>query len=57
MVITELKDFTLINGELYFRGGGGLFARAISKAEDKEELKHIHDLPDGENDISLYRLF
>lgn len=32
----ELKDFTLTNDKLYFRGSARLKARAVSKAEDKE---------------------
>lgn len=31
----EFKDFVLRNGELYFRGSGGVLARAISKDEAK----------------------
>lgn len=51
MAAKELKEFTLVNGELFLRGSAGVLARAISKAEVKDE--HIHDLSYGDNDISL----
>lgn len=55
MAAEELKEFAIVNGELYFWGGGGVLARALSKAEAKEVLQRIHDLSCGDNDISLYR--
>lgn len=36
MAAKELKDFTLINGKLCFRGSSGVVARAMFKAEAKE---------------------
>lgn len=48
VVVNELKEFTIVNGELYFRGSGGVSAWAISKAKAKEELHCIHNLPYGE---------
>lgn len=47
------ERLALISRELYFQSG--VLARAISKAETKEELKHVHDLSCGDTDISLYR--
>lgn len=51
----ELKEFTLVNNKVYFRGTGGLIALAVSKAEAKEELKHVRNLSCGDNDVRLYR--
>lgn len=53
MTLKKLKDFTLANG---FRGSGGVLARAVSKAEAKEEYKCLDDLYCGDNDINLYYL-
>lgn len=50
-----MERFILNNGELYFRGSGGVLARAISKAEAKEELKRVHNLYCGDNNITIYR--
>lgn len=36
MVIRDLKDFTTVNDEPYYRGSGGILARALSMAEAKE---------------------
>lgn len=55
VITRELKDFVLKNGKLYYRGSGGVLARAISKAEAKTELEHVYDLCCRDNDISLYR--
>lgn len=55
MVARELKDFVVTNAELYFRDNNVDLARAISKAEAKEELKRIQDLSCGDNDINLCR--
>lgn len=52
----ELKEFTPVDGEMYYRGSYGVFARAISKNGAKEELERIHNLSCGDNNISLYRL-
>lgn len=51
----DLKEFILINGELYHRGTGGVLIRALSQTEAKDELHQIHDLLCGENEIILYR--
>lgn len=34
----EMKDFTLINNELYFRGSGEVLARVVFEVEAKEEI-------------------
>lgn len=54
-VARDLKDFMTVNDELYYRGGGGVMARALSIAEAKEELQRVHELSRGDNDVSLYR--
>lgn len=51
----ELKEFIFVNGELYFRGTGGILTRAISEGEAKQELKSVNDLSCGNNGISFYR--
>lgn len=51
----NLKDFTIVNNESYYQGGGGVIARALSTVEAKEELELIHELSCGDNDVSLYR--
>lgn len=53
VIARELKDFALKNGELYYRGSGGVLSRAISKVEAKTELERVHNLCCGDNDISL----
>lgn len=30
VVAKNLKDFVIVNGKVYFRGGGGVLARAVS---------------------------
>lgn len=55
VVIRELKDFVLENGELYSRGNGGVLTRAISKPEAKVRLERIHNRCCGDNDIGLNR--
>lgn len=35
----ELKDFFVVNDELYHRGNGGMLATAFSLTEVKEELR------------------
>lgn len=54
MSTKESKEFTLVNGELYFRDNGGVLTRAVSKAGAKEELQHNYDVSYGDNDIRLY---
>lgn len=44
MVTEDLKDFTIVNGELYYQYTGGVMTRACSMVEAKEELQCIHDL-------------
>lgn len=51
----QLEDFTLIEGQLYYRGSGGILAPAISEEEGKVELERIHESTCADNDISLYR--
>lgn len=46
----EVKDFTIIEGELYYRGCGGILARAISDDEAKTELEHVHGLTFANNE-------
>lgn len=56
MVAMHLKDFIVVKGKLYYRGGrGGIMARALAMAEAKEELQHVLKLSCGDNDVSLYR--
>lgn len=35
----QLKDFTIIEGQLYYRVGGGILARAVSEEEARVELE------------------
>jgi len=41
--IKELKDYTLIEGELYKRLPGGILSRCINKKERKLRLKELHN--------------
>lgn len=41
--IKELKDYTLLEGELYRRQPGGILSRCISKKEEKLKLKELHN--------------
>lgn len=50
-----MKYFVLRNGEYYFRRSDGVLAQAISKTEVKVELKRVHNICRGDNDISLCR--
>lgn len=38
----DLKDFVVVNGELYHLGNSGALARAVSLIEAREELCRIH---------------
>lgn len=38
MVVREMKDFAIVNGELYYWGIGGVLAQALLAVEAKEEL-------------------
>jgi ribonuclease HI len=52
----EIKDYTLISGELYRRLPGGILARCISIQEAKRKLAEIHEKTcEGGGEISLYR--
>uniref|UniRef100_A0A2N9F1Z7 Uncharacterized protein n=1 Tax=Fagus sylvatica TaxID=28930 RepID=A0A2N9F1Z7_FAGSY len=52
----EIKDYTLISGELYRRLPGGILARCISIQEAKRKLVEIHEKTcEGGGEISLYR--
>lgn len=51
----ELRDFTIIEGQLYYRDNGGILARAILKDDANAELEYIHGSTCADNDISLYR--
>lgn len=51
----DLKDFVVVNSELYYRDSSGVLARALALTLEKEELPWIHYFSCGENDISCYR--
>uniref|UniRef100_A0A2N9GKK5 Integrase catalytic domain-containing protein n=1 Tax=Fagus sylvatica TaxID=28930 RepID=A0A2N9GKK5_FAGSY len=52
----EIKDYTLISGELYRRLPGGVLARCISIQEAKRKLIEVHEKTcEAERGISLYR--
>uniref|UniRef100_A0A2N9FIH6 Integrase catalytic domain-containing protein n=1 Tax=Fagus sylvatica TaxID=28930 RepID=A0A2N9FIH6_FAGSY len=54
--LREIKDYTLISGDLYRRLLGGVLARCISLEEAKERLPKIHETTCGDGGaISLYR--
>ena len=54
--IKELKDYTLIEGELYKRLLGGILSRCINEKERKLRLKELHSQACGiAEKISLYR--
>jgi hypothetical protein len=54
--LREIKDYTLISGDLYRRLLGGVLARCISMEEAKEKLLEVHEKTCGdEGTISLYR--
>uniref|UniRef100_A0A2N9HA43 Integrase catalytic domain-containing protein n=1 Tax=Fagus sylvatica TaxID=28930 RepID=A0A2N9HA43_FAGSY len=54
--LREIKDYTLISGDLYRRLPGGVLARCISLEEAKERLPEIHETTCGDGGaISLYR--
>lgn len=40
--IKDLKDYTLIEGELYRRLLGGILSRCVSKKEGKNRLEELH---------------
>ena len=52
----EIKDYTLISGELYHRLSGGVLARCISIQKAKRKLIEVHEKTcEGGGGISLYR--
>ena len=54
--LREIKDYTLISGDLYRRLLGGVLARCISTEEAKEKLLEVHEKTCGDGGtISLYR--
>lgn len=44
VVAKELKEFTIINGELYFQSSNGVLAQVVSKAKAEEELNIAYEL-------------
>uniref|UniRef100_A0A2N9FFM0 RNA-directed DNA polymerase n=1 Tax=Fagus sylvatica TaxID=28930 RepID=A0A2N9FFM0_FAGSY len=54
--LKEIKDYTLISGDLYRRLPGGVLTRCISLEEAKERLPEVHEKTCGDGGaISLYR--
>ena len=54
--IKELRDYTLIEGELYRRLPGGILSRCINEKEGKLRLEELHSQACGVVEkISLYR--
>uniref|UniRef100_A0A2N9EZU9 RNA-directed DNA polymerase n=1 Tax=Fagus sylvatica TaxID=28930 RepID=A0A2N9EZU9_FAGSY len=54
--LREIKDYTLISGDLYRRLPGGVLARCISLEEAKEKLPEVHEKTCGDKGaVSLYR--
>uniref|UniRef100_A0A2N9HZY5 Uncharacterized protein n=1 Tax=Fagus sylvatica TaxID=28930 RepID=A0A2N9HZY5_FAGSY len=54
--LREIKDYTLISGDLYRRLPGGVLASYISIEEAKEKLPDVHEKTCGDGGaISLYR--
>ena len=54
--IKELREYTLIEGELYRRLPGGILSRCINKKEGKLRLEELHTQACGTAEkISLYR--
>ena len=54
--IKELKDYTLIEGELYRRLPGGILSRCINEKEGNLKLEELHAQACGITEkISLYR--
>ena len=54
--IKELRDYTLIEGELYRRLPGGILSRCINEKEGKLRLEELHTQACGVTEkISLYR--
>ena len=54
--LREIKDYTLISGELYRRLLGRVLARCISLEKVKEKLLEVHEKTCGDRGaVSLYR--
>jgi hypothetical protein len=54
--LREIKDYTLISGDLYRRLPGGVLARCISMQEAKKKLLEVHEKTCGDGGaVSLYR--
>ena len=54
--IRELRDYTLIEGELYRRLPGGILSKCINEKEGKLRLEELHTQAYGIIEkISLYR--
>ncbi|GMP49154.1 hypothetical protein CsSME_00016227 [Camellia sinensis var. sinensis] len=55
LTMAKLAQFTIIQGELYFRGGTGFLARCVGQQEASFRLQQIHEKSCEDGDISLYR--
>ena len=54
--IKELRDYTMIEGELYRRLPGGILSRCINEKEGKLRLEELHTQACGiAEKINLYR--
>jgi hypothetical protein len=54
--LREIKDYTLISGDLYKRLPEGVLVRCISLEEAKEKLPEVHEKTCGDGGTtSLYR--
>jgi hypothetical protein len=54
--LREIKDYTVISGDLYRRLPGGVLARCINMEEAKKKLLEVHEKTCGDGRaISLYR--
>ena len=54
--IKELRDYTLIEGELYRRLPGGILSKCINEKEGKLRLEELHTQACGiAEKINLYR--
>ena len=54
--LREIKDYTLISGDIYRRLPGGVLPRCISTEEAKKNLLEVHEKTCGDGGtVSLYR--
>ena len=54
--LREIKDCTLVSGDLYRKLPGGVLARCINIKEAKEKLLEVHEKTCGDGGaVSLYR--